>query len=270
MIALAGPVPAIGAPPPTATTVSQTGVAYPCLIEPRQILKLAAPVAGVVASVEVDRGDHVEKGQLLAKLDSEVEEATAQIAQVHAANETAVQSGRARLEFLRRKQVRNDTLRTTDAVSVAQADEAASDARVAEAQVREAELNVAQARLEAKRALGQLQQRRVISPVTGVVTERALGPGEFRNDQAHILTIAEMDPLRVETFLPIAMFARVKPGDRATILPEAPVGGEHAATVTVVDRVFDAASGTVGVRLEMPNPGGRLPAGVHCSVRFTN
>ena len=242
---------------------------HACLIEPRQLLKLAAPVSGVVASVEVDRGDHVTKGQVVARLDSEVEEANAMIAQVHAANETAVQSGRARLDFLRRKQVRNDTLRTTDAVSVAQADEAASDARVAEAQLREAELNVAQARLEAKRAVGQLQQRRIVSPVSGIVTERALGPGEFRNDQAHILTIAELDPLRIETYLPIAMFTRVKVGDTATVLPEAPVGGRYSATVTVVDQVFDAASGTVGVRLEMPNPGSRLPAGLHCQVRFS-
>ena len=54
-----------------------------------------------------------------------------------------------------------------------------------------------------------------------------------------------------------------------TVLPEAPVGGSYTATVTVVDRVFEAASGTVGVRLELPNPDLRLPAGIHCRVRFT-
>ena len=34
------------------------------------------------------------------------------------------------------------------------------------------------------------------------------------------------------------------------------------------DRVVDAASGTFGVRLELPNPGYRLPAGLKCKVRF--
>lgn len=242
---------------------------YACLIEPKQVLKLAAPVQGVVAAVEVDRGDRVRKGQVLARLDSDVEEANALIAQVRAANDTAIRSGRARLDFLRRKQSRNDQLRTTDAVSFAQADEAASDARVAEAQLREAELNVAQARLEAKRSEGLLQQRRVVSPIDGVVTERSLGPGEFRNDQATILTIAEINPLRVETFLPIAVYGQVKVGDKAVVVPEAPVGGSYAATVTVVNAVFDAASGTIGVRLELPNPDLLLPAGIHCRVRFS-
>ena len=241
---------------------------FPCLIEPQQVLKLAAPVQGVVATVTVDRGDRVRRGQLLAQLDSEVEEAAALIAQVRAANDTAVQSGRARLEFLKRKQGRNERLRTTDAVSFAQMDEATADARVAEAQLREAELNVAMARLEARRAEGQLQQRRVLSPIDGVVTERLLGPGEFRNDQAHILTVAQLDPLRVEAFLPLATFGSIKPGDSAEVVLEAPVGGRHRATVTIVDHVFDAASGTIGVRLALKNPDLSIPAGIHCRVRF--
>lgn len=241
---------------------------YACLIEPRQVLKLAAPVQGVVASVDVDRGDRVKKGQVLARLDSEVEEASALLARVKAANDTAVESGRARLDFLKRKQNRNVQLRTTEAVSFAQLDESTADARVAEATLREAELNVVMARLEQRRAEGLLQQRRIVSPVDGVVTERLLGPGEFRNDQAHVLTIAEIDPLRVETFLPIATYGRIKVGDKAEIQPEAPVGGRYVATVIVVDQVFDAASGTIGVRLELPNPGGALPAGIHCKVGF--
>jgi hypothetical protein len=34
--------------------------------------------------------------------------------------------------------------------------------------------------------------------------------------------------------------------------------------------VADAASGTYGVRLELPNPGNRVPAGLKCKVRFTD
>ncbi len=241
---------------------------YDCLIEPKQELKLAAPVQGVVSEVSVDRGDRVHKGQVVARLESDVEEANAQIAATHAANETAIASGKARVEFLQRKVNRNTQLRPNNIVSFATADEAAADEKVAEAQLNEAELNVAQARLEARRALGLLKQREVLSPVDGVVTERALGPGEFRNDQAHILTIAEMDPLRIETYLPLAVYGKIKVGDTATVAPEQPVGGSYTAKVTVVDRVLDAASGTIGVRLELPNPKYALPAGIHCRVTF--
>jgi hypothetical protein len=32
--------------------------------------------------------------------------------------------------------------------------------------------------------------------------------------------------------------------------------------------VIDAASGTFGVRLDLPNPDGQIPGGLHCTVKF--
>ncbi len=64
------------------------------------------------------------------------------------------------------------------------------------------------------------------------------------------------------------MLGKVKVGMKAEVRPESPVGGVHLGLVTVVDRVLDAASGTFGVRLELPNPKYRLPAGLRCKVRF--
>ena len=241
---------------------------HACLIEPRQVLKLAASVQGVVAAVTVDRGDRVQKGQLLAQLDSAVEEANVLIARLRATNDTEIAAGQAKVDYLKRKMARKDKLRGNAFGSVAELDEVQSDEKVAEAQLRENVLNLSQAKLEAVRADGLLRQRRIVSPVNGIVTERTLGEGEFVNDQAHILTIAEMDPLRVETFLPISVHGHIKVGDPADILPEAPVGGSYPAKVVVVDKVFDAASNTIGVRLELPNPELRLPAGIHCRVRF--
>jgi membrane fusion protein (multidrug efflux system) len=241
---------------------------YACLMEPKQVVKLAAPVQGVVSVVAVDRGDRVHKGQLVAQLDSEVEEANVLISRLRATNDTEVTAGQAKLDFLKRKLARKVRLVNNTFGSQAELEEAQSDERVADAQLREAVMNFGQAKLELKRANGLLNQRRIVSPVDGVVTERTLGQGEYLNDQAHILTIAEMDPLRVETFLPVSVYGHVKVGDVADVLPEAPVGGTYQAKVVVVDPVFDAASNTIGVRLELPNPEFRLPAGIHCRVRF--
>jgi RND family efflux transporter MFP subunit len=241
---------------------------HACLIEPRQVLKLAASVQGVVASVKVDRGDEVHKGQLVAQLDSEVEEANVAIAQLRATNDTEVAANQAKYDFLKRKMDRKDKLQNNTYGSVAELDEAQSDAKVAAAQLHESALNLGQAKLEAVRAAGLLHQRQIFSPVNGIVTERTLGDGEYLNDQAHILTIAEMDPLRVETFLPISVYGHIKVGDVADVMPDPPVGGTYQAKVVVVDQVFDAASNTIGVRLELPNPGLRLPAGIHCRVRL--
>jgi multidrug efflux pump subunit AcrA (membrane-fusion protein) len=57
-------------------------------------------------------------------------------------------------------------------------------------------------------------------------------------------------------------------GMRARVMPESPVGGSYDAQVTVVDRVVDAASGTFGVRLALPNPDHRIPAGIRCQIEF--
>ncbi len=50
---------------------------------------------------------------------------------------------------------------------------------------------------------------------------------------------------------------------------DAPVGGSYPAKVVIVDQVIDAASGTFGVRVELPNPKLELPAGLKCQFFLT-
>ena len=82
------------------------------------------------------------------------------------------------------------------------------------------------------------------------------------------MKVAQIHPLRVEAIAPVTLFGKVTFDTRAEILPEATVNGTYTAKVTVVDRVVDAASGTFGVRLALPNPNYRLPAGLKCKMRF--
>jgi hypothetical protein len=55
---------------------------------------------------------------------------------------------------------------------------------------------------------------------------------------------------------------------KAEVIPEEPIGGKHKARVVIVDRVLDAASGTFGIRLQLPNRKYKLPAGLRCQVIF--
>ena len=88
------------------------------------------------------------------------------------------------------------------------------------------------------------------------------------NDTNHIVTITQIDPLNVEVFVPIAYYDQTRVGAEAEIFLEKPIGGRYVATVTVIDQVFDAASGTFGVRLALPNPDNKLPGGINCKIRF--
>jgi RND family efflux transporter MFP subunit len=241
---------------------------FDCLMDAAQRVKLGASVTGLIRSVQVSRGDVVRQGEQVAQLASEVEEANLALARVRAENDAPVASAEQRADYARRRAGRLERLRAGNAVSEREYDEAATEARVAALTLRDAQMNLQAARAELLRAEEQVAQRRILSPVAGIVVERHLAAGEYLHEQAQLLTLAQIDPIHVEVFLPVAYFGQVRLGDIATVLPEAPVGGAHAAAVSVVDRVMDAASGTFGVRLRLPNPDLTLPAGLRCRIRF--
>ncbi len=123
------------------------------------------------------------------------------------------------------------------------------------------------AKLQLEEAQQQLAMRTVISTIDGVVIERRGAPGEYVGEEP-FLVVAQINPLNIELVVPQAYFGSIKPGDNAKVTLDEPIGGTHKATVVIVDRVLDAASGTFGVRLEMPNPKMTLPAGLKCKVSF--
>ena len=239
-----------------------------CLVNPYMVVAVSFPTEGVLDAVNVDRGDLVKEGQVLATLESSVERATVALATARAKVESALKSNQVRLDFGVRKFVRTDEMYQKNLVPLKELDEAETQKVLADLGILEAKENRQIAELDLERARAALGQRTLKSPVTGVVTERLLSPGEFVRGTP-IVKLAQIHPLRVEVIAPVALLGKLSPGMTAEVLPESPIGGVHHAKVTVVDRVVDAASGTFGVRLEVPNPNYRLPAGLKCKARFS-
>ncbi len=238
-----------------------------CVIEPHVVVAVSSPLEGVLETVTVDRGDLVKEGQAVATLESSVEKATVALARARVELESPLKSSQIRLDFGERKVGWNEELFKEGGISAREVDEARTTRDLAGVGVLEAKENKRLAELEVERAQAALAVRTIRSPVTGVVMERLLAPGEFAK-QAPILKVAQIDPLRIEVIAPVALLGKIAVDMTAQVMPEAPVGGTHRARVKVVDRVVDAASGTFGVRLELPNPDYRLPAGLKCKVRF--
>ena len=255
--------------PASAQQKKSDNAAFDCLVQPKMVLKLGTPVPGLISEVLVDRGAILKKGDVIARIESGVEAATVALAKARAENDSAVRSSGTKVEFQRRKEERAKQLRKNETVSVAAADEAETAARIAETELDEAKVNLQLAQLELARASEILRQRTIRSPINGIVVARMLGPGEYAFDQAQLVTISQIDPLNVEAFVPLSQFGKIRAGMVAEIYPEEPIGGRYTATVTIVDHVFDAASGTIGIRLELPNPDYKLPAGLKCQVRFS-
>lgn len=241
---------------------------FDCVIEPSLTLRLGSPVTGIVASVEVDRGDRVRRGQVLARLEASVEEATLALVRARAASGAEIDARRARLEQTRSELGRAASLHGSAVVSTQRMEELRATSAIAASDLALAELNRRLAALEVGRVEALLEQRTVRSPIDGVVTGRNLGSGEYIHQDNHILAVAQVDPLHVEAFLPVRLYGRIGVGTRATVRPDPPVGGVHEAEIRVLDQVFDAASATFGVRLTLPNPDLALPGGVRCRVEF--
>ena len=240
------------------------------MIEARQALDIRSPVEGVIEAVHVQRGSSVRKGQTLALLSSGPERAALDLARSRATNEGEIKSAEARVEITRKKFDRADELMKKNFVSANARDEAEAEYRLALEQLRVAQENRQLAELEVKRASEVLAQRQIRSPVSGIVVEVLLRPGELTssNQKDPIIKLMEIDPLNVELILPVRDHGKIKTGQIGRVMPEAPVGGAYSARVEVVDKMLDAASGTFGVRLRLPNPGNKIPAGVKCRVKF--
>ena len=236
-----------------------------CLVEPHMVVEVSSPVSGVIQAIYVDRSDVVQQGQKLVELESAVEQASVELARARAAMDGEVKSSATNFAFNKRKYKRIKQLYVKKAVPFHQKDEAETDLKLAQLKVRQAKKNKKIAGLELKRAEENLKRRTIKSPIAGVVVARFKSPGEFVEEEP-IVMLAQIDPLRVEVVVPVSAFGSIKPGMRAEITPEA--SGVFHGTVSIVDRVVDAASGTFGVRVELPNPDHRLPGGLKCRVRF--
>ena len=223
-------------------TSAQTGEGgFDCLIQPAVVLNMSSPVNGIINSIKVDRGAKVKKGQLLIRLEAATELAAVELAE-------------AKLDFSNREVKRAEELFQDNFTSEHSVDEATTTAKLA--------------KVELKQAKAILSQKNLRSPITGIVVQRLAQVGESVGSSP-ILRLAQIDPLFVEVVLPVEQLGKVVEGEMATIYPQQPFGGEYFAKVQTVDNIIDAGSGTFGVRIALDNPENKIPAGLRCSVKFT-
>jgi RND family efflux transporter MFP subunit len=238
-----------------------------CVIKPSAEISIGTPVEGLIHTVPVDRGDWVTKGQVIVTLESSLEEATVALAKAKAEAEAVLKSSQVKIEFSRRKLARALDLFKTNSIAQHDVDEAQTEKALADMSHQEASENKRLAELELHRATAALHLRTIRSPITGVVMDRLLSPGELAR-QTPVMKLAQINPLRVEVFAPLSLLGKLKTGMQADVRPEGTGQPVYQAKIVVVNKVVDSASGTFGVRLEMPNPNNALAAGLACTVEF--
>lgn len=255
----------IGVAPFDATAIGELD----CVIYPSAQADVGSGVPGVLVSIPVDRSDIVEKGQVLAVLESSAEQAAVALAKARADAKSEISFRRIGAEHSKRQLVRLEELYRNKSISNQDYDDRKTEALLGQVQLQQARENQNILQLELARAQALLDRRTIRSPFDGVVLERVSVVGEFVNDQP-IVRIAQLNPLHVETIIPSEYIHDIKSGVTARVWSDHHPDRVSTAHVDRVDSVIDVASGTFGVRLNLVNTNQDIAAGSRCRLKFTS
>jgi RND family efflux transporter MFP subunit len=239
-----------------------------CLIGPNKVYKLSISTQGTLALVAVDRSDKVVKGQIVAQLESGVEQSQVEAARLRASTDVIIRLKSAVHSAATAKLERLNKLRVASITSQQTVEDAESAVALAQSEVEQAELDRKLAGFEVQRLEATLERRTLRAPADGVVTAVDLHPGEFADPATPVATITEIDPLKVAVYLPADAYSLVSVGARARVTPKETSSNAREAVVATKDPQIDASSGLFLIQLKMPNPDGDIPAGVRCSIEF--
>ncbi|MFZ1918229.1 MAG: efflux RND transporter periplasmic adaptor subunit [Terriglobales bacterium] len=206
-----------------------------------------------------DMGSHVEKGELLAAIDTP--EVDQELSQARASREQI----KAALGLAKISADRWENLRKTDSVSQQEADQQTSGYEQAKANLAAADANV--------RRLEELESfKNVYAPFTGVITRRNVDPGALINagssTGAQLFNIARVDPLRVYVSVPQAYAPMMKPGVQATVTLQEFPGQKFTGTIARTADAIDMGTRTLLTEVDVPNKDGKLLPGSYGQVHF--
>jgi len=244
--------------------------AMDCIVEPSELVELGSGVPGVLRELAFERNDFVKTGDIVARLESDVEKAALNLATARAEMDATLRLRSESAAFGIRTEKRNQKLFEDSTISAQDMDRVKTETLIAVLQEQQELDNQRIAILEAERARQALIQRTITSPIDGVIMERYKSVGEYLEAEA-VYKIARLDPLNVELIVPVSYFGQIERGMQASISLEVEtdqITTDPVATVTSVDRVADAASGTYTVTLSLPNAGYRIPSGLRCQLEF--
>ncbi len=233
---------------------------------PSEDLTLSFTRAGRLAKVLVRQGQKVRVGELLAQLDDCVEQKQLALLKAKADNNTAIRAAQLRSQRAKAVLAKVQSAYAGKAAPQRELEDAQLDAAMAEIDVAAAQLEHEQDVGKYEQARLDLDRMRLTSPADGEIERVIAKAGESVNALAPVLRLVNVDPLWIDTPVPLDIGRRISAGCKALIqLPglAAPAEGK----VIHVSRVADPASETLEVRVELPNPSTRL-AGEHVTVTF--
>jgi RND family efflux transporter MFP subunit len=235
-----------------------------------QTVDIAPRTGGRLLSVNVQLGDRVRRGQVLAKVEDR--EIVEQVRAAEAAQEVAKATIRQReadlnvaeLNFERSKNLFSRQLLAKQALDDA---ESRYLAAVAQTDLSKAQLSQNDARLQELRI--NLQHTSVTSPVDGFVGKRTVDPGAMVNTNTAIASVVDISRLRLVVNVVERDLKLVSPGDVAAVEVDAYPGEKFSGKIARVAPVLDPATRTAQMEVEIPNGDNRLKPGMYARINLT-
>lgn len=241
--------------------------AVDCVVNPFRVVDISSPVVGIIEKLYVERSESVSKGQVVAQLAASVERASVALARYRASMQSEIELSNVNINFDQLRKKRVDGLLAKHSISLESADQVEREMQLSKWELKQARELVGMRKLELRRAEAQLMQKSIRAPFDGFVLDTFKYSGEYVENQS-ILRLAQLDPLVIEAIVPMENFGMIEDGMLAEIRLEVLFKEGLLGKVIAVDRMGDTASNTFGVKLSMPNPENRIPAGLKCVVKF--
>jgi multidrug efflux system membrane fusion protein len=204
---------------------------------PDRATEITAKASGQIITVSVKRGDLVEAGQEIGRLDAETIEA--QLAQAEA------QFAQAEADLSRAETLQERGIGTEAQVSQTRAAKATAEASVTAAQE-------------------QLDNTVITAPFAGRLNEMTLDEGEFVNDGDRVAEVLDNDPLSVVVQVPQQTLSRLSKGQMAEV--SFITGETRMGKVGFIGSNADSQTRTFRVEIAVDNPDSEMPAGLSARV----
>lgn len=233
-------------PPPEAVTAIEAKEAvWPKTLSavgtlvPHQGVTLSAEESGKIAKISFESGSAVEEGAVLVELDTTVEEAN-------------LKGAVAREALARRSYDRIKKLRETNSMSQDDFDNASSKLQQAEADVQSLQ--------------GLISRKHITAPFSGQTGIRMVNVGQFVSPGTPIVPLHSLEPMYFDFFLPQQNVSSLAVGQKVKLSVDAYPTDQFEGVVSAVNPQVDQATRNVEVRATIPNPEGKLRAGMFAKV----
>jgi RND family efflux transporter MFP subunit len=249
---------------------SKISVTLPATTTAFEAANIFARTSGYIEKRQVDIGDRVKAGDLLAditapELDHQIAQAKATLAQ----DQATLQQTQASRELAQRTNARDSNLVKQGWLTLQQGDNDQLTLRAQEAAVGVAESNITAQEAQIRILEQEKAYQRVVAPFDGVITQRGIDNGSLvQSGSTFMFTLMHANVIRTQVFVPQDQAFGLGPGVDAVVrVPEIP-GRTFPGKVTRIASALQPGSRTLLTEIDIPNPDGALSPGIYCTVEL--